>query len=184
MEKAIIIYGAPGAGKGTQAELLAKRYNFIHFDTGRFLEALVNSPEARKDKVLKREKASFDSGKLMTTSFVLDVMKKKTEGIWKGGYSVVFSGSPRTITEAFGDKKTEGLLSFLSKTYGKKNITIIQLKTTDKESLKRNSARFVCGVCGLPRLADAGGNKCAFCAGALRRRTLDAPKVILERIKE
>ncbi|KKU85302.1 MAG: hypothetical protein UY12_C0004G0001, partial [Parcubacteria group bacterium GW2011_GWA2_47_8b] len=43
-KKVVVIYGPPGSGKGTQANLLAWTKNFIHFDTGKFLEQVVNDP--------------------------------------------------------------------------------------------------------------------------------------------
>jgi len=41
MKKVVIIFGPPGSGKGTQAELLARKFNFVHFDTGRYEENLL-----------------------------------------------------------------------------------------------------------------------------------------------
>ena len=62
LKRAVIIYGPPGSGKGTQAELLAKKFGFIHFDTGRYFEALLHSPETQKNPVLRRERKNFDNG--------------------------------------------------------------------------------------------------------------------------
>ena len=48
MNKAIIIYGLPGSGKGTQANLLADKLGLIHFDTGKYLERIVHDPANKK----------------------------------------------------------------------------------------------------------------------------------------
>lgn len=184
MKKAVIIYGPPGAGKGTQAELLAKRFGFIHFDTGRYLETLLNSPEAESDPKLKEEKEKFDSGELNTPSWVLSIVKEATGKIGKAGMGIVYSGSPRTLFEAFGDEQNEGLLSVLTKIYGKENIHVVLLQIDEETSIKRNSSRVVCSVCGLPILAESGLKKCAFCAGPAKIRSLDKPEIIKVRWKE
>lgn len=182
--RAIIIYGPPGAGKGTQAELLSRLFQFVHFDTGRYLEHLYRSPAAKTDPILKREKKIFDTGVLNTPSFVLAIVSDATRRMARAGLDIAYSGSPRTLYEAFGDDRREGLMHVLIKEYGKKNIAIIELDVPPKESTRRNGARYVCSICGLPRLAEAKGKRCAFCAGPLRRRSLDAPSVMATRLKE
>lgn len=182
--RAVIIYGPPGSGKGTQAELLVRKFNFIHFDTGRYLEGIYRDPKQQKNPLISREKKLFDSGKLNTPAWVLKVVSKATRRIAKAGFGIVYSGSPRTIFEAFGDKNNEGLLSILSKLYSKRNIVVVKLDVKNRTSIKRNSARFVCSVCGLPILASARSKKCSFCAGPARKRTLDKPEVIKVRLKE
>ncbi len=183
-KQAVIVFGPPGGGKGTQAELLEKRHNFVHFDSGRFFENLFKSPEAKKDPVLKREKCLFDTGELMSPAFALRTSTAAVKRIGLAGDSIVFSGSPRTEYEAFGDKRHQGLLKTIEGVYGKKNVSIVELKVKPRTSLKRNGARRVCGFCGLPVLASAKTAICAFCAGKTRRRTLDKPTVIKERLKE
>jgi len=182
--KAVIIFGPPGSGKGTQAELLAKKFNFIHFDTGRYLENLIYSPNALKDPILKKQKENFESGKLFSPLWVLKKVKEATKKIAAADKGIVYSGSPRTIIEAFGNKNQKGLMSLLEKLYGKKNILIFKLNVPQKSSIKRNSQRLICSVCGLPILATAKINRCAFCYGPLRKRTLDKPEVIKVRLKE
>ncbi len=178
-----MIYGPPGSGKGTQAELLAKKYHFVHFDTGRYFENLLRSPEAKKNSILRREKKLFDSGILLTPSWVLKTVSDATKKIAAAGFSIVYSGSPRTIFEAFGTKNN-GLIHFLEKLYGRKNIAVIKLNIREKTTISRNSQRLVCAICGLPILANAKNKHCSFCAGPMRKRTLDDPKVIEVRLKE
>lgn len=180
-KKAFIIYGPPGAGKGTQAELLAKRFQFIHFDTGRFIETLLNSEEANKDELLVKEKKRFDSGELNTPSWVLGIVKKSTINISNAGMSLIFSGSPRTVFEAFGDEDHVGLLDVLKEEYGQSNIKILFIDIKRQTSIKRNSSRLICSLCGLPILASAKITKCAFCGAKARKRTLDNPDIIKNR---
>ncbi len=184
MAKAVIIYGPPGSGKGTQADLLARKFNFIHLDTGRYLEGLFRSPKAKTDPTLKREKANFDSGRLCTPEWVLKITREETERIAKAGYNLVFSGSPRTLFEAFGDKKTKGLSDTLIKSFGKNNVSVVLLEVRDATSVKRNSHRVVCSQCGLPKLESVKIPHCPLCAGPMRTRSLDNPEIIKVRLKE
>ncbi len=184
MNRAVVIYGPPGSGKGTQAELLARTLGFIHFDTGRFIEGVVHSPEANKNPILKRERKLFDEGSLCTPAWVFRITKEAVRNIARSGYGIVFSGSPRTEFEAFGSKSQKGLLHLLEDLYEKKNITVIRLKASEQSSLKRNSSRLVCSICGLPILAQSKQKQCAFCAGPMQKRTLDDPSVIKVRLKE
>lgn len=183
-KKAIIIYGPPGSGKGTQAELVERSGNFTHFDTGRYIRNVLGSPQAKKSTILKKEKKLNDDGVLNTPSWVLKIVKEAVKKINASGSGVVFSGSPRTMYEAFGEGKTKGLLKYLSEVYGKKNIIIIELGVRDKVSAKRNLIRFMCSVCGLPRLGNSKSNRCSFCAGKYKKRKDDNPKIIITRLKQ
>jgi len=182
-KQAVIIYGPPGSGKGTQAELLARKYNFIHFDTGRYIESLVRAPGWEKSAILRRERHLFDTGKLCTPSWVSNMSKQFAEKVSKLGFGIVCSGSPRTLPEAFGSKEN-GFVKTLEKLYGKKNVTAIRLLVSEKASLARNSHRLVCSACGLPLLGNAKIKTCTFCAGKMRTRSLDKPEVIKVRLKE
>lgn len=184
---AVIIYGPPGAGKGTQANLLAWRKDFVHFDTGKHLEHLLHDPANRKNKITQRERKLFESGALMTPSFVLKVTTDKAKEIAEAGFNIVFSGSPRTVFEAFGDKKNTGLIDFLKKHYGKKNIYPIFLNIDPQIAIKRNERRLICSVCGNAVLYREDLHKhktCPLCGGLLRKRSVDNPAIFQTRIKE
>jgi adenylate kinase len=188
MKIAIIMYGPPGSGKGTQAKLLADKFGLIHFDTGKYIEQVVHDPANRKDKIIQRERKLFDSGILCTPDWVLKIVGEKTEKLAEAGFGVVFSGSPRTFYEAFGDKKQEGLIDVLEKHYGKKNIFIFNVDISAQNSIKRNGNRLLCSVCGTQLMATfkdvAKLKTCPFCGGKLYRRTLDKPETIKIRLKE
>lgn len=176
------MYGPPGSGKGTQANLLAAKLDILHFDTGRFCESVVHDPDRQKEKIIQRERKLFDTGMLMTPSFVLREIVKHVRSIAKTGHGLVFSGSPRTIYEA------EGLMPILEKLYGKKNIFIFELTMRESFSVKRNGNRILCSVCKAPLLTAYYPSKnpkhCPICAGPFYRRTLDTPATIKVRLKQ
>ncbi len=187
-KKAIVIFGYPGSGKSTQAVLLAEKFGLYHFNTGRFVENLVHNPDLASHPDIQREKKLFDTGKLMDSDFVLAHTGKRVKELAQGGESIVFSGSPRALFDAFGDKKHhEGIVDILMKMYGKESVLFILLKVTQKEALARNTKRLICSVCQTPLLGAALHLRittCPFCGGKLYKRTLDDPKTILVRFAE
>ncbi len=120
-KKVVIFYGPPGSGKGTQANLLMQKGEVIHFDTGKFLEALWYDPKRQHEKMIQREKKLFETGMLSTPSFVAGEVIKEIKRMASAGWSLAFSGSPRTLYEA------EREYPIMEKLYGKKNIYIFRL---------------------------------------------------------
>ncbi len=189
-KKAIILYGPPGSGKGTQAKLLADKFGFFHFDTGDFLRKIVHDPKLQKNKVIQRERRLNDEGKLQTSSFVLRFVSRRVKELIGLGQGIIFSGSPRTIYETFGDKKARGLTEILSKGYGKNNIFIFTLDIPEKESIARNSERLSCSICKTtllsPKLQDGKVKfkHCPFCQGKIVYRVDDSKEIIKVRLRE
>ncbi len=182
-KQVIILYGAPGSGKGTQSNLLADKLNIIHLDSGKFLESIVHDPKRQKNATIKRERKLFDSGKLLTPSFITAEIISNVKKIEKADWGIVFSGSPRTMYEA------EHLMPVLEQLYGKKNIFVYVLKVPGESSIHRNSERLICTECGYILLTDfyphtPGEHPCPVCGGKFYKRTLDNPEVIKVRLKE
>ncbi len=179
---AVILYGPPGSGKGTQANLLAAKLGLIHFDTGKFCESVVHDLERQKEKIIQRERKLFDTGILMTPSFVLREVSKAVRRIAKADWGVIFSGSPRTMYEA------KGLMPVLERLYGKTHIFVFALNVPERVSIARNSTRILCSVCKAPLLTAYYPSKnpkhCPICAGSFYRRTLDMPETIKVRLRE
>jgi len=182
---AVIIYGAPGAGKGTQANLLANRLGLIHFDTGTYFEKVLYDPENKNDKKIKEQKKLFEGGQLMDPKWALKVVEERTKQISQAGFSIVYSGSPRTLFEAYGGNGTPGLIPTLEKIYGRKNIFIFSLDVPASASLKRNQARLISPLTGLPIMGTKHKlTTCPFTGSKLHKRSLDKPEIIKKRLKE
>ncbi len=188
---AIILYGSPGSGKGTQAKLIADKLGLVHFDTGQYLRELLYNPKFQKNKIIQRELKLNKAGKLNTPSWVLKIISQRVKKIASLDQGVVFSGSPRTIFETFGTgKKQIGLMKLLEKLYTKKNIFIFTLNISAKESINRNTSRLSCLVCHTPIMGTKVSSmkykvlSCPFCGGKIKRRKDDRKEIILIRLKE
>jgi adenylate kinase len=179
MKRAIVMYGSPGAGKGTQANLLAYKFGLIHFDTGKYIEQIVHDPEKAADPIIRRERRFFDAGYLCTPSWALKAVQAQTRRFAKAGLGAVYSGSPRTLYEA------RGLMPVLERLYGKENILFFSLEVPVETAIKRNLIRERCSVCG-SIVIDTGAKlkRCPICMGRLVRRTLDNREAMKERFKE
>jgi adenylate kinase len=182
-EKIVVaLYGLPGSGKGTQANLVANTFGLVNFDTGKLLESIWHDPKRQKEVLVAKERKLFDSGLLNSPSFVLGEVEKKTSDLAKAGLGIVYSGSPRTMYEA------EGLVPKLEKLYGKDHVFFFLLDVDEKDSLARNSKRRLCNYCKTGLLAQYYPSKspkyCPSCAGSLYRRSVDDPKIIPKRLVE
>jgi len=195
---AVIVFGPQGSGKGTQAELLAKKLDLFHFDSGSYLRTLLHNPALQKNKIIRRERKLNEAGVLNTPSWILRTTVEIIKRAAALGQGIVFSGSMRTFYETFGhnenekpNKKNGGVIDVLKRYYGNKNIFIFLLDIPEKESIKRLTERFVCSVCkGLlirSELIGLGKIKfkiCPFCGGKIVHRIDDNKKAILVRLKE
>ena len=183
---AVVIYGPPGSGKGTQANLLALSNGLIHFDSGRFIEFLLKDPRRVGDPIIDRQRALFEKGELCETEWVMDVIGRQTKKIVAADFGIVLSGSPRTFFEAFGDDKTKGILPLLQEDYGSENVHVIFLRVSDRVSIARNSHRRLCTVCGFQLINDSNlvNPFCPFCGGSLYTRVFDNEAKIVIRLEE
>lgn len=186
--KAIIIIGPPGSGKGTQAELLAEKLNLYHLETSEVIEKnLTNVKKGdfviirNKKYLLLNEKRLRESGALMSPPLITFWIKNKIKELIKEKKSIITSGSPRTLYEG------KELIPFLEKIYGPKNIKIILIKISKKESIWRNSHRKTCELMRHPILytkETANLKKCPFDGSKLIIRKDDDTKTIKKRLKE
>lgn len=187
----IIIFGPQGSGKGTQAKLLADKFDFFRFDSGGYLRKILYDPRFQKNKIIQRERKLNEAGKLNTELWFTKIVGKRFEELIRLEQSIVSEGFPRTIFEAFGNKKIKGVINIFKKGYGKNNIFIFLLDIPEKESIKRITQRFTCSVCKAlllsPKLLRLGRIKfkiCPFCGGKIVHRVDDNKESILVRLRE
>ena len=99
--KNIVIFGAPGSGKGTQSDLMIKKYGLEHISTGDVLRA-----EIKKGSDLGKTAASFiDKGQLIPDELMVSILAGVYDAFGKEHAGVIFDGFPRTIPQAEALKK-------------------------------------------------------------------------------
>jgi len=185
----VIIIGPPGAGKGTQAELLAKKLNLYYFETARVLEeSWANAKKSDYIEIdggekfyLLDEKKLFDKGILCSPPFVSFVAKKKIKELAEQNKNIILAGSPRTLHEG------KELMPFIIDLYRVENILVLELKISDKQAIWRNTRRKLCSKCRYPVPFTKETQKlkeCPKCGGKLVTRTLDKEDVVKVRLKQ
>ena len=98
----LLLFGAPGVGKGTYGKLIQKDFDFPTFSMGEYFRALINDPNLdQNDKFLQSVKSILRSGKLIDDHTVIEVIKNiKASNKYEGHRGVIFDGVPRTIKQA------------------------------------------------------------------------------------
>lgn len=91
----IVLFGPPGAGKGTQSDLLIKKYGLVHFSTGDILRGEI----AAQTELGKQAKAFMDKGELVPNSLVINMIENKIAAN-KTAKGFIFDGFPRTTAQA------------------------------------------------------------------------------------
>lgn len=169
----IVLFGPPGAGKGTQAGLLSGKYGAAHISTGDILREAV----ANKTEVGLKAKAFMDKGELVPDEVVIAIAKEKLGSIGDAGF--ILDGFPRTIAQA---KALDEALAEL----GKPLDAVVNLQVDDEELVRRLSGRRVCPSCGEPYHVDSKRSKtegkCDKCGGELVHRADDQPEAIRNRL--
>ena len=124
--KNIVIFGAPGSGKGTQSDLLIKNYGLGHISTGDVLRE-----EIKKGSELgKTAQGYIDNGQLIPDNLMVSILAKVYDSFGRGHKGVIFDGFPRTIPQA------EALKQMLDER-GDKVAAMIELDVPEDELMKR-----------------------------------------------
>jgi len=189
MDKQIIIlFGPPGAGKGTQAEILSDKTGYYHFESSKVIEACFKneSPdkvfeiEGQKYKVAD-EKKRWEEGLLNSPPFVVFLMAEKIKELAKDGKSIIFSGSPRTVYEA--DRE----IPLFKELYGVENIRFVLLEITAETTIFRNSHRRICELIRHSILFSGETESLTKCpldgSNLVKRKGLDNPETIVKRLE-
>ena len=134
----IIIFGPPGAGKGTQSSCLVEKKKMYQLSTGDLLRAELKS-ESNLSQELKK---IMDSGKLVSDDIINNLIEKKiSEPSIKN--NIIFDGFPRNIDQAKS-------LDFMLNKYEQKISLVINLKVENSILVKRISGRVSCSICKKP----------------------------------
>ena len=166
----LILLGAPGAGKGTQAAILAKELNIPTISTGNILRAAV----ASGSELGKQAKACMESGALVSDEIIIGIIRDRlAEPDCANGY--ILDGVPRTIPQA------EAL-----EANGIRFDRVVSMEIADEAIMERMSGRRVCPKCGASYHVVAVPPKkagvCDECGSKLITRKDDAPETVKSRL--
>jgi len=170
----IIMLGAPGAGKGTQAKMLAEKYDIPHISTGDIFRVNIKNGTELGQKA----KAYMDKGLLVPDELVVDlVVDRLKQEDCKKGY--ILDGFPRTIPQA------ESLDAALSE-IGDKIDCAVNVEAPDENIIKRLSGRRACVKCGgtyhIVNIPTKVEGICDKCGGELTLREDDKPETVQKRL--
>ena len=167
----LILLGPPGAGKGTQAEILNKKLGIPTISTGNILRAAVKNGTP----VGLKAKEYMDAGKLVPDEVIIGVISERlAEADCQNGF--ILDGVPRTIPQAEALEKAG--ISFDA---------VVSIEISDEEIVERMAGRRVCTACGAPyhvkNMPPKVEGVCDACGGKLEARADDKPEVVHDRLQ-
>lgn len=169
----LVILGAPGAGKGTQAKAISENFDILHISTGDILR-----DEIKKGSELGKKAVRFvESGKLVPDKIIIKMMKKIIgNSRTKDGF--IIDGFPRNLKQA---KMFSSVLDQL----GIKLDKVINIVVDKNEVIERLSNRRTCSVCKSIFSENGNGHdgRCPKCGGKLVKRKDDDGEVIKRRLE-
>ena len=167
----LILLGAPGAGKGTQADILCKELDIPTISTGNILRAAIKNGTPTGMKA----KAYMDEGKLVPDDVIIGIITERVaEEDCKNGY--ILDGVPRTIAQAEALEKAGIVFD-----------DVVSIEISDEVIMERMSGRRVCEHCGasyhLVAVPPKQEGVCDKCGGKLVQRKDDAPETVKARLE-
>jgi adenylate kinase len=170
----LLLFGAPGAGKGTQSTLLKEKQNLAHISTG----DLFRSAMKQGTKLGLEAKAFIDKGQLVPDATVIGMVEEELERLEGRGF--ILDGFPRTTAQALALEK---LLLARSTPLDR----VIFLQVPRDELVRRLAGRRVCKNCGAVYHVQSHPTKvagvCDVCGGDVVQRSDDREEVVAERLK-
>ncbi len=194
-KQVIILFGPPGAGKGTQSELLSEKMGLYLFETSKMLEREFRNaekmPADSSERFVEIEGEKFDvlnekeiwkKGELCSPPWVTYLTIKELKRLHDDGDNIILSGSPRTVYEA------EREMSVLEELYGKENIKIVLIEISAEITIFRNTHRKICELMRHSILFNKETEKLKICpldgSKLVKRKDLDDPETIKVRLEQ
>lgn len=179
MKKILIFIGPPGSGKGTQAKLLAKKYNYKHISTGDLFRALATDETASEKE--KQALEEMKAGKLVSDWLVYNLAFKEIKKNLEANIGVVLDGAIRNLEQAKEYQK------FFEENNWEQEVQAVEVALSDEQAFNRLTKRKICSKCGeiipyLPATKDLVN--CPKCGGDLIARQDDSEEIIKKRIEE
>lgn len=167
----LIILGAPGAGKGTQAEIISDSYSIPIIGTGN----LIRETLKEGSPIAQEIKGYMDSGQLVPDKIVIELLKKRLEQPdTENGY--ILDGFPRNLAQA---QALEDMGIIVDK--------VLNISVDDDRIVKRMSGRRICGECGSSYHIEYKQPQvegiCDVCGGKLIVRNDDKPEIVQQRLE-
>jgi adenylate kinase len=169
----VVFLGAPGAGKGTQAAVVAEKMALAHVATGDLFRKAI----ASGDELGRQVKSYLEKGQLVPDKVTVSMVLRRI-GELTGVSGVILDGFPRTLSQA---EALDGALA----ANGQKVDRVVYLAVPQDELVRRLSDRWVCRACQATYSgADkAAVNNCRKCAGELYQRPDDTPETVKKRLE-
>mgnify|MGYP005846852549 CR=1 FL=1 len=171
----LVLLGPPGAGKGTQAELIIEKFNIPHISTGDIFRAAIKEGTPLGVEA----KRYMDSGQLVPDDVVVGIVKERlAKGDCQKGF--LLDGFPRTISQA------DSLAAFLKE--NRRELTaVINIEVDPQILLKRLTGRRVCRNCAAVYHVETKPSKvagvCDHCGGEVYQRDDDSPDTVRKRLE-
>ncbi|MCK5148719.1 adenylate kinase [bacterium] len=170
MKRRLIILGAPGVGKGTQAKMLAEKYNWMHVSTGDMLREAIKS----KSDLGKRVKNLVNGGNLVPDTLIGELIEERLNHT-DCQHGFLLDGFPRTLSQGeMLDTVLQHLKTHLD--------DVIYLHVDKEEIVRRLSSRGICDKCGQIVTVATPEQCCNKCGITLHRRKDDEPETVRYRL--
>lgn len=176
----VILFGAPGAGKGTQAKKISSKLNLPHIDTG----SLIREAIKKETELGEKAKEFVESGRLVPDDLVIALIKEKLTGLKNGSFKgFILDGYPRTIPQA--DALTQMLNNLNLSTPTVVNVQVPEDLLISRLSSRRLCTNKSCGaIFNLISKKPKVENKCDLCGSDLYQRKDDTEEAVKERLNE
>ncbi len=171
----VVLLGAPGAGKGTQASTLTKKFGIVHVATGDlFRKALSEETELGL-----QAKSYMEKGELVPDEVTINMVRERVlQPDCDPG--VLFDGFPRTLSQAEA-------LDEMMKVEGRAIDKAVYIEVPEEELVRRLSGRWICRQCQMPyhivTSPPKTAGRCDVCGGELYQRADDKEETVRERLK-